>query len=194
MSTNLAIHFSSKTDLHETPQDFFDKLDAEFNFTLDVCATHENAKCRTYFTKEDDALAGRDWSKPASPVDTGAVWMNPPYGTSTKKCKPSCKKKSCTKRGFHIPEYIPGIGAWVCRARVTSHYGRTVVALLPSRTDTAWWHNYIWDRTANRPYPGVEVRLVKGRLKFGGSKTGAPFPSAIVIFRGRSLEELKHEN
>ena len=38
------VHFSSKTDLHATPQDFFDKLNAEFGFTLDVCATADNAK------------------------------------------------------------------------------------------------------------------------------------------------------
>lgn len=65
------VHFSSVTDLHATPQDFFDKLNVEFGFDLDACASHENAKCARYYTKEDDGLA-QDWE--------GTVWMNPPYG------------------------------------------------------------------------------------------------------------------
>lgn len=48
--------FSSKTDEWETPQDFFDKLDAEFHFTLDPCASDENHKCKIYFTKEQNGL------------------------------------------------------------------------------------------------------------------------------------------
>lgn len=48
--------FSSSTDLWETPQDFFDHLNAEFNFDVDVCATPDNAKCDIYFTKEQDGL------------------------------------------------------------------------------------------------------------------------------------------
>jgi phage N-6-adenine-methyltransferase len=63
--------FSSRTDLWATPQDFFDRLNAEFRFTLDVCATPENAKCTRYFTRADDGLA-QSW--------TGVCWMNPPYG------------------------------------------------------------------------------------------------------------------
>ena len=48
--------FSSKTDEWATPQDFFDELDGKFHFTLDVCATPSNAKCKLYFTKEQDGL------------------------------------------------------------------------------------------------------------------------------------------
>jgi phage N-6-adenine-methyltransferase len=70
-SNNLGVHFSSKTCLWETPQDFFDELDREFGFTLDVCALPENAKCRRYFSPERDGLK-QDW--------TGVCWMNPPYG------------------------------------------------------------------------------------------------------------------
>ena len=62
---------SSKTDLWATPQDFFDALDAEFGFTLDVCATADNAKCPRYFTADDDGLS-QEWA--------GVCWMNPPYG------------------------------------------------------------------------------------------------------------------
>lgn len=48
--------------------------------------------------------------------------------------------------------------------------------LLPARTDSRWFHEYIYNK--------AEVRFVKGRLKFGGSKNSAPFPSMVVIFRG----------
>lgn len=66
------VHFSSQTDLWSTPQDFYDKLDAEFHFTLDPCATDTNHKTDKYYTIDDDGLS-QDW--------TGeVVFMNPPYG------------------------------------------------------------------------------------------------------------------
>jgi site-specific DNA-methyltransferase (adenine-specific) len=55
MSFNKSL-FSSESDLWATPQDFFDSYNKEFNFTLDVCATEENAKCKNFFTKEQDGL------------------------------------------------------------------------------------------------------------------------------------------
>lgn len=73
-------------------------------------------------------------------------WMNPPYGRE--------------------------IGKWVQKAAQGG--AQTVVCLLPARTDTRWWHDYIQDK--------AEVRFIKGRLKFGDCKNSAPFPSAIVIF------------
>ncbi len=67
-----SVHFSSATDEWPTPQDFFDRLNAEFGFTLDPCCTHESAKCAKHFTKAEDGLT-RSW--------TGeVVFMNPPYG------------------------------------------------------------------------------------------------------------------
>lgn len=139
--------YSSKTDEWETPQDFFDKLNAEFGFTLDVCATEDNAKCISWFDRGADALT-KDWG--CIPPESGAAFMNPPYGRV--------------------------IGQWVAKARETAQAGRTVVCLLPARTDTAWWHTHVIGGKA-------EVRFCRGRLKFGGSKNSAPFPSAIVIFR-----------
>lgn len=50
------VMFSSRTDLWSTPQDLFDELDAEFGFTLDVCALPENAKCERFYTPEQDGL------------------------------------------------------------------------------------------------------------------------------------------
>lgn len=133
------VHFSSKTDLWSTPQEFFDKLNVEFGFDLDVCATPDNAKCDSYFTKDDDGLK-QVWS--------GVVWLNPPYGR--------------------------GIGQWMHKANEAAKDGAIVVCLVPARTDTKWWHDYVIHH---------EVRFVRGRLKFGGSKNSAPFPSAVVVMR-----------
>jgi phage N-6-adenine-methyltransferase len=66
------VHFSSQTVEWPTPQGLFNELNEEFGFTLDPCATHENAKCETYFTKEDNGLK-QDWGQEN-------VFMNPPYG------------------------------------------------------------------------------------------------------------------
>jgi phage N-6-adenine-methyltransferase len=65
------VYHRSHTVEWETPQAFFDQLDAEFGFTLDVAAQPGNAKCARYFTPEDDGLA-QPWA--------GVCWMNPPYG------------------------------------------------------------------------------------------------------------------
>ena len=66
------IHFSSQSNEWETPQDFFDKLNKEFLFELDVCATKENTKCTRWFEIQDDGLS-KSW-------DNKNVWCNPPYG------------------------------------------------------------------------------------------------------------------
>ena len=134
--------FSSKSVVWETPQDLFDKLNAEFHFDLDVCALPENAKCEKYYTPEDDGLL-QPWN--------GTCWCNPPYGRT--------------------------IGKWVQKAYETFAGGGTVVMLLPARTDTKWFHEYIYNK--------AEIRFIKGRLKFGNSKNAAPFPSMIVVFDGK---------
>jgi len=190
--STLATMFSSATDMHATPQDFYDALDREFGFVLDVCATAENAKCPVYFSLAEgvDGLT-RDWAGLALAAmgTIGAVWMNPPYGDPEFPCKPRCTKKKCrpcdpgaTKcqarkcghRGHCIDVYVPGIVDWVKKAYRESLLGVTVVCLLPARTDTRWWHEYVmWG----------EVRFVRGRLKFGDAKNSAPFPSAVCVFR-----------
>lgn len=65
-------HFSSATDEWATPQEFFDRCHALWDFTLDPCSTHNNAKCRRHFTRQEDGLK--------QPWVGERVWMNPPYG------------------------------------------------------------------------------------------------------------------
>lgn len=139
---NTKVLFSSKEEKWETPQDFFDKLNDEFHFTLDVAASPDNAKCANYFTEEQDGLV-QSWGG-------HTVWCNPPY----------CRKT----------------GLWVKKAyEEHQRTGCTVVMLLPSRTDVRWFHDYILGK--------AEIRFIKGRLKFGGNKNSAPFPSIVVIYR-----------
>lgn len=78
---------------------------------------------------------------------------------------------------FMNPPYGREIGKWVKKAYCESLKGATVVCLIPSRTDTAYWHDYVMK--------SEDVRFIRGRLKFGGGKGSAPFPSAIVVFRKR---------
>lgn len=79
----------------------------------------------------------------------GSCWMNPPYGRTIK--------------------------SWMKKAYESSLNGATVVCLVPSRTDTVWWHDYAVKG---------DIEFIKGRLKFGGHKNPAPFPSAVVVFKG----------
>lgn len=77
---------------------------------------------------------------------------------------------------FINPPYGRGIIQWIKKAYESSLAGYTQVLLIPARTDTKWWHEYIMKAD--------EIRLIKGRLKFGHSHNPAPFPSAIVIYTG----------
>lgn len=135
--------FTSNTAEWATPQAFFDELNKEFDFTLDPCATPQNAKCTRYFTKEIDGLS-QSWSGEK-------VFCNPPYGRDISK--------------------------WVAKAYAETLSGaKLVVMLIPARTDTAYFHDYIYQKH--------EVRFIRGRLHFNESKNAAPFPSMVVVMRG----------
>jgi phage N-6-adenine-methyltransferase len=138
------VHFSSDKMDWETPDDLFKKLDQEFHFTLDVCATKHNKKCKRFFSPEDDGLS-QDWS--------GEVcWMNPPYGREIKR--------------------------WVDKAYTTTCSECICVCLLPVRSDTQWWHNFVMK--------SAEIRFLTKRLSFQGSNNKAPFPAVIVVFSGKN--------
>ncbi len=141
--------FTSTSIEWETPLALFNELNAKHQFTLDVCANAGNAKCKRFFSKEDNGLA-QSWA--------GEVcWMNPPYGRT--------------------------IGKWIEKASQESKHAK-IVALLPARTDTKYFHDFI-----NRK-PGVKVEFLKGRVQFAQPEAEtanrAPFPSMLVIFDARS--------
>lgn len=137
------IMFSSATDMWATPQDFFDKLNQEFDFNLDPCAIESNAKCSKYFTPEVNGL-NQSWG------GGYRVFCNPPYGKQIYDWVQKCYNESRKP-------------------------GTLVVLLIPARTDTKYFHEFIYHKAK-------EIRFIRGRLKFGGSKNAAPFPSMVVIF------------
>lgn len=150
MVKNNNVHFMSLRSDWKTPIKLYEELDKEFHFNLDPCATHETALCLRHFTKENNGLE-QFWGKHRVKV---RVFMNPPYGREIGKWM---------KKAYQ--EYLDPFGP------------KVIVCLIPSRTDTLWWHNYVMK--AN------EIRFIKGRLKFDKAKNCAPFPSCIVVFRGK---------
>lgn len=70
-----------------------------------------------------------------------------------------------------------GIEKWVKKAYEESQLGKIMVMLIPSRTDTRWWHDYCMKAD--------EIRFIKGRLQYGDCKKQAPFPSCIIVFMGK---------
>ena len=79
------------------------------------------------------------------------------------------------KINFVNPPYGKAITKWIQKGYEENLKGKMVVFLLPSRTDTRWWHEYIMKAT--------EIRFIRGRLRFDDQKNPAPFPSAVVIFK-----------
>ena len=75
------------------------------------------------------------------------------------------------------PPYGKEISKWIEKAYYENQNGTTVVLLLPARTDTKWFHNWIYQKH--------EIRFIKGRLKFNDGKQAAPFPSMIVVMKGK---------
>lgn len=151
--------FSSDKTIWETPQKRWNEWNKEFSFDLDAAASKENTKCKHFFTEEDNALI-QNWYDPNNGI--AVIWCNPPYGRSI-------------------------TGKWVKKFQEEANKGATVVALLPARTDTKWFHDYIWNKK------NVEIRFIKSRLKFeiggkpildkNGRPQSAPFPSMLVIWR-----------
>lgn len=178
---NTELMFSSESPDWETPDEFFNALDAEFNFILDVCANKVNSKCVEYYDRQANTFT-QPWYR-----HNGWLWMNPPYGNPEFPCKKKCEKKRCIARGYHAREYIPGIIDFVHKAWIEVMRGAKVVALVPARTDTAWF-GYFWNYRTHRPRKWVKsLRFIRGRLPF--IKEGddprrsdpAPFPSLIAV-------------
>ena len=94
-------------------------------------------------------------------------------------------------RGWLNPPYSRGLCAkFIAKAAEERRQGFLTVMLLPARTDTKAFHTHIYDASNGQARDGVEIRFLPGRLKFGGAKHGAPFPSMIVVFRPTVVAEV----
>lgn len=132
-----------------TPEWLYNKITRETNlgrpFVLDPCADATNKKCVKFYTIEDDGL-----KQPWAPY--GKVFVNPPYS----------KVKNWVKKSFD-------------ESKLLKELDDVIVLLIPARTDTTWWHDYV--------AKAAQIYFLKGRVKFGDAKNSAPFPSAVVVFR-----------
>jgi site-specific DNA-methyltransferase (adenine-specific) len=133
-----------------TPQQLYEMLDREFHFTTDLACTLGNSLATPGHGIYHDSL-NADWAGIVGPL-----WCNPPYGRQ--------------------------IGDWIEKAyrESRSTAGTTIVMLLPARTDTKWFHDYILGK--------AEIRFIRGRVEFEGDGKApggrCPFPSMVVVFRG----------
>ena len=136
-------------DEWETPKYFFDLLDRIFRFTLDPCASPSNAKCKKFYTKDDNGLS-QDWIGES-------VFVNPPFSD---------------------------IKSWVQKCYQEGTKENTIVVMiLPSRTDTKYWHDYIMK--AN------EIWFCKGRVNFllNGvlpKNSSSTFPLVVGVFESKT--------
>jgi phage N-6-adenine-methyltransferase len=145
-----SILFSSGNDSWSTPAAVYYELNKEFDFDFDPCPLNTLPKTKASLFD----LEGSNDVFDGLSVDWGKCnFVNPPYSD---------------------------IKNWVEKSFLEYKKGNTIILLVPSRTDTKWFHKYCL------PFAS-EIRFCKGRLKFGGSKNSAPFPSMVVIFKNNNL-------
>lgn len=149
------VHFSSQRLDWKTPKAIYAALDAEFHFDFDPSPADNHFDYR------------RNNGQELFPLD-GTV---PPYVEDG-------LKTNWGKSNYCNPPYGSELPKWIRKGHEEWKKGKTVVFLIPSRTDTRWFHDYILGQ--------AEIRFIKGRLKFDDHQNSAPFPSAIVIFRGKT--------
>lgn len=142
LKKDMDVLFSRKSDEWSTPQWLFDKLNTEFNFTLDPASDGVNNKCAKHYTIQTNGLA-HSWKGES-------VFINPPYSKTYD---------------------------WVSKAYHEAYNGVNSIVLVPARTDTKWFHEFCFDMFACK-----SITFIKGRLKFGGQKNSAPFPSMLIEF------------
>ena len=178
MPKNLDVHFSSSSDHYETPPEIIAWLEQRYQttVTLDPCANAENTKAPKFFIEEQNGLIqswhnGTEVLFPDGYFHTGSVFFNPPYSA---------------------------VSQWVAKAyQEFKHFdtGNYVFGLVPARTDTKWWHEYVIDKATH-------IYYIKGRIKFPNrqkwpelypkASNGAPFPSALVVWDGMCFATTQH--
>jgi phage N-6-adenine-methyltransferase len=145
--------FSHESEEWQTPKSLYNQLNEVYEFVLDPCTTKDNPLRTAHFYTKEDDGLKKSW-------DYGNVFVNPPYNQKISKW---LEKATYEIKHSDNIEYI--------------------VFLLPVRTDTKWFHKYLYD-ISNRDFRNhiKDVCFLKGRLKFTKSKNSAPFPSMVVVF------------
>lgn len=179
----------------------FDPLHEIYDFTLDPAASHANALLPRYctiegtFERTTDELAGRRQLDERDGLNRSwageRVFINPPWGEGEDPCPvphSRCTKQRCERRGHHITERIHGLPDFLLKMRNEFVRNRTlIVAYLPARPDTAWFHDYVlpWARVrwlrGRVAYidPTAEERIAKGLQP----RTGPPVGTLVATYR-----------
>jgi len=140
-------------EFYETDPEFYDCCNAEFHFGLDAAADKNNAKCKAFISKEQDAI-GVDWLEKCPATMLGkSIWLNPPYS-----------------RGL--------INEFLRKCLDASQRGATVVVLLHTCTDTKYWQDYVWDKAAEVRH--IRGRL---RFWFDKTGNTSDLPHSLVVYR-----------
>ena len=138
--------FSHQVTEWGTPRQLYERLNTVFKFDLDPCTTEDNPLNTPCIITKKQDGLKTKWF--------GNVFVNPPYNEI---------EKWLDKAMFEL-------------GKPQTFEVKNIVFLLPARTDTKWFHNYIYTN------PFAKIYFLKGRIKFRGAKNSAPFPSMIVIF------------
>lgn len=154
------VHFSSQSNEWSTPREFFDRLNAEFNFTLDAAASVENALCDRFYTIDDDGL-NQSWKGER-------VWCNPPYGREIGKWIAKAATEPSEVTVMLIPARTD-TKAWHQHI-----FGKAEIRFVPGRLKFSGGGQK--PEQLERPVSACSSDIPK-RLN------SAPFPSAVVIFR-----------
>ena len=133
-----------------------------------------------------------EWATPQALFDDldreFAFTLDPCSTHSNKKCEKHYTKEDdglskdwSGETVFCNPPYGRELSKWVEKCHTESQKGTTCVMLIPARTDTSYFHNYIYGKH--------EIRFIRGRLRFNECNENAPFPSMVVVMRGEDVCE-----
>ena len=158
------VHFSSAKQDWQTPDELLDLVRSYRSIRLDPCTSADNpTNAKDFFTEKDDGIE-QNWGMDQG----GLIYVNPPYGRELRFWVEKCVSESA-RRPF-LEEHS---------------LNSEIILLMPARTDTTYWHHGVLSHAE-------AICYVKGRLKFRGAPSSAPFPSALVYFGDRPEAFKKH--
>lgn len=157
-----------------TPQALYEALNRRFHFDYDPAASHKNRK---------QSLGIARWGRPGIYSTTTGTWQRDMTNARKHKISPrdGLEFPWTDRRVFVNPPYSRGeIRKWTAKMAAEREAAEIIVALLPVRTSDRWWVENV------APY--ADITYVRGRIKFEGMPAGAPFPSALAVYRNRVMD------
>lgn len=197
--------FSSNRQDWATPQSLFDELNAKYNFGLDAAACDENESMEDFYTRaEREVVAFKQKLRDKLDSPKGKAQLK----RFCKALTPKVSNFKCTNyftekqdalqqswRGYNAvfvnPPYGRGLSRWVEHAAKEATNVDPIIMLMPARTDTKFFHKFIWNIERDVWRYGVVGKFLAGRVKFDGAAAGAPFPSMVVEFKSNNYSRIE---